>query len=248
MTHCKQLSYWAKQHKWSSRFIIIISFIIMNALGIITGFLFSDLNIEFSAWFLVLAILIFGIAWLRYPAKKSSPYGFRKTCDAVLISTTFLMFMYFGNRQVTPISPSVFSASAITSTLLPKDSTKTYKSPEDFKKSLQDKNGKPLKWKERKKLLKQQVKAIKKDKTLSAGGKVGLIILCVVMALVLTYLVAAIACSLSCSGAEGAAVVVAIFGLAGVALLTFFVIRSIVRKSRREKEKELNEKMGIPNN
>jgi membrane protein implicated in regulation of membrane protease activity len=88
------------------------------------------------------------------------------------------------------------------------------------------------------------VKAIKKDKTLSAGGKVGLIILCVVMALVLTYLVAAIACSLSCSGAEGAAVVVAIFGLAGVALLTFFVIRSIVRKSRREKEKELNEKMG----
>jgi pilus assembly protein TadC len=156
--------------------------------------------------------------------------------------------MYFGNRQVTPFSSSVFSASAINSFSLPKDSTKAYKSLEDFRKSLKDENGKPLKLKERKKLLKQQIKAIKKDKTISDGGKIGLIILCALLALVLAYGVAALSCSLSCSGSEGAAVFVAILGLAGIALLTFFLIRGIVRKSRKEKEKELNDKRSPTSN
>jgi hypothetical protein len=242
MTKFKQLSFWAREHKWPSRFIIVFSFIIMNALGIITGLLFSDLNITFSTWFILLSILVFGVTWLKYPVKRqSNTYVIRKTSDALLIGTTFLMFMYFGNRQITPISSSIFSASAVTSSSLPKDSTKSYKSLEEFKRSLQGENGKPLKWKERKKLLKQQIKAIKKDKTISDGGKVGLIILCALLALVLAYGVAALSCSLSCSGSEGAAVVVAILGLAGVALLTFFLIRAIVRKSRKEKEKALKE-------
>ena len=251
MTKFKQLSFWAREHKWLSRFIIVFSFIIMNVLGIITGLLLSDLAMTFSTWFIVLSVLIFGIAWLKYPSKKqvidkiekNRVYVFRKTCDAVLIVTTFMMFVYFGNHQVTPFNTPVFSASAVTSFSIPKDSTKTYKSLEEFRKSLKDENGKPLKLKERKKLLKEQVKAIKKDKTTSRGDKVGLIILCVLLALVLAYAVAAISCSLSCSGSEGAAVVVAVLGLVGVGLLTFFLIRGIVRKSRKEKEEELNRRM-----
>ncbi len=251
MTKFKQLSYWAREHKWTSRFIIVFSFIVMNVLGIITGLLFSDLDLTFSNWFIVLSVLIFGIAWLKYPRKKqvtdkiekNHVYVLRKTCDAVLIGTTFMMFAYFGNRQVTPLNTSVFSASAVNSFSLPGDSTKNYKSLEEFRKSLKDESGKPLKLKERKKLLKQQLKAIKKDNTTSRGDKLVLIILCVLLALALAYAVAAIACSLSCSGSEGAAVVVAVLGLVGVGLLTFFVISSIVRKSRKEKEEELNRRM-----
>ena len=246
MTKFKQLSFWAREHKWSARFIIVFSFIIMNALGIITGLLFNDLDITFSTWFIIISISVFSIAWFKYPNKnqaagKSRFYIFRKTLDSILIGSTFLMFVYFGNRQVTPFSSSVLSASAVNSFSLPKDSTKTYKTIEEFKKSLNDENGKPLKLKERKKLLKQQVKAIKKDKELSDGGKVGLIILCVLLAIVLAYGVAALSCSLSCSGSEGAAVVVAILGLAGIVLLSFFVIHSIVRKSKKEKPKEVKE-------
>jgi hypothetical protein len=240
MTKFKQFSFWARDHKWSSRFIIVFSFIMMNILGIITGLLLSELNMTFSTWFILLSVLLFSIAWLKYPGKKedrSRTYVFRKSCDAILIGATFLMFMYFGNRNVSPFDSSVFSASAVTSSM-PKDSTKNYKSLEEFKKLLHDENGKPLKWKERKKILKQQVKAIKKDNTISDGGKVGLIILCVLLALILAYGVAALSCSLSCSGSEGAAVVVAVLGLAGVALLTFFVIRSITRKPKRETLKE----------
>jgi len=246
MTHIKQLSYWAKDHKWTSRFIIVFSFIILDILGIMTGQLLGDLNTTISSTILVISIFLFSIIWSIYPVKKAvtdpnikrRSYIFQKACDLLLISATFLMFVYFGNRQTSPLDTSLFNASAVTTSLLPGDSTKTYKSIEEFKKMMKDENGNPLKWKERKKVLKQQIKDIKKDKTTSTGGKVGLIILCVLLAVVLAYGVAALSCSLSCSGSEGAAVVVAILGFTGIILLTIFLIRSIVRKSKREKAKE----------
>ena len=252
MTKFKQLSFWAREHKWSSRFIIVFSFIIMNALGIITGLLFNDLDITFSTWFIIITISVFSIAWFKYPNKNQAAdkkrfYIFRKTCDSILIGSTFLMFVYFGNRQVTPFNSSVLSASAVNSFSQLGDSTKTYKTVEEFKKSLNDENGKPLKLKERKKLLKQQIRAIKKDKAISDGGKAGLIILCVLLALVLAYGVAALSCSLSCSGSEGAAVAVAVLGLAGIVLLCYFVIHSITRKSRKEREMEIKEEKAPAN-
>jgi hypothetical protein len=235
MTHIKQLSYWAKDHKWASRFIIIFSFIILDILGIITGRLLDDLNITIaSSVLLIVASILMLICW-KYPSKRKPSYFFQKTCDLVLVLSTFIMFIYFGNRQTSPLDISFFTASAVSTSSLPGDSTKTYKSIDEFKKMLKDENGKPLKWKKSKKILKQQIKDIKRDKTTSEGGKVGLIILCVLLALVLAYGVAALSCSLSCSGSEGAAVIVAVLGFAGIILLTFFVIRSIVRKSRREK-------------
>src|SRR6185436_10564736 len=167
----RSISTWAKNHKWSSRFIIIFSFIVMNILGIATGSLFDDLNISFPAYFILIAMLGFGIAWWKYPEKKqvanklekSRQYVFQKTCDSILIASTFLMFVYFGNQHVSSYSTSVFSASSVKSAFLPNDSTKAYKSIDAFKKSLYDEAGRPLKLKERKKLLKQQIKAIKKD-------------------------------------------------------------------------------------
>jgi len=251
MTTFKQLSFWARGHKWPSRFIIVFSFIVMNALAIITGSLLNDLNINFSSIFLLLTILVFGIAWLKYPNRKQDrirTYAFRKTCDAILIGTTFLMFMYFGNRQTTPFNSTVLFASSVTNYSLPKDSTKTYKSIEEFKRSLYDDSGNPLKWKERKKILKEQVKGIKKDNTMSNGGKAGLIILCVLVAVLLVIGVASLSCSLSCSGSEGAATAVAILGFGGIILLTFFVIRSITRKAKREKAKEPKPGNPVSNN
>jgi hypothetical protein len=158
------------------------------------------------------------------------------------------MLTFFGNHRFSPLDNSVLFASSVNSYSLPKDSTKAYKSVEDFKKSLYDESCKPLKLKERKKILKQQVKAIKKDKTISDGGKVGLIILCVLLALILAYGVAALACSLSCAGSDAAAVIVAVLGLGGIVLLTIFLIRSIIRKSKKEKPKEVKEEKPATSN
>lgn len=247
MTHIMQLSFWAKKHKWTSRCIIVSAFIIMNALGIITGILFNSLHVTVSSLFLVLSILVFLLAWLIFPSKgekrntveKNRSYILQKTCDFVLIVCTFVLFVFFGNHQTSPVNYVVLSASATNTFSLPKDSSNTYKSIDEFKKMMTDENGKTLKWKERKKLLKKQIKAIKKADDMSDGGKVLLIILCVLLALVLAYGVAALACSLSCSGAEGAAVVVAILGLAGVILLTVFLIRGIVRRSKKDKTRDV---------
>jgi membrane protein implicated in regulation of membrane protease activity len=246
MTQIKQLSFWAKKHKWASRFIIVFSFIIMNALGIVTGFLFDSLNVTLSSLILFASVLIFLLAWFKYPSRKKTTntfekdrsYVIQKTCDLVLIGSTFLMFVFFGNRQTSQVNYFVLTSSANTFSV-PKDSTKTYKSLEEFKKMMKDENGKPLKLKERKKLLKQQIRAIKNADDMSDGGKVALIILCVLLAIVLAYGVAALSCSLSCSGAEGAAVVVAILGAAGIVFLTIFLIRGIVRKSKKSKSKEI---------
>lgn len=248
MTQMKQLSFWAKKHKWASRLIIVFSFISMNVLGIVTGFLLNSLNVTFYSLDLFVTIILFLLAWFNYPSKKrpittfekDRSYIIQKTCDFVLIGSTFIMFVYFGNRQTPPFNYFALTSLEANTYSHPKDSTKTYKSLAEFKKMMSDENGKPLKWKERKKLLKNQINAIKQTGEMSDGGKVALIILCVLLAIVLAYGVAALACSLSCSGAEGAAVIVAILGAAGIIFLTIVLIKSIVRKSKKSTSKEVN--------
>ena len=148
------------------------------------------------------------------------------------------MFTYFGNRDVSPFSSSLLSASTGSTISQPGDSSKTYKSMNELKKMMKDANGKILKWKERKKLMKEQVRRIKKDNSISEGAKVALIILTVLVALGLAILVAALSCSISCSGSEALAVIVGIVGYAAIIFLTVVIIRSIVRNAKKEKAKE----------
>ncbi|MEI9943660.1 MAG: hypothetical protein WDN26_05510, partial [Chitinophagaceae bacterium] len=121
--------------------------------------------------------------------------------------------------------------------LLPKDSTlSTYKNVAAFTASMKDENGKTLKWKERKKLLKAQVKEIKKSKELSNGAKAGLIILSSIIALGLLALILGLACDLSCSGADGLAILVGVGGTALIVFLLVLTIRSITGKKRKRKQ------------
>lgn len=241
----KQLSLWAKNHKWASRILIVTSFILLNILGIAMGILLNSFSIIIPDIILITAVIIFITSWWVYPSKKDKEnpiyrkrfYPLQKLCDFILVGSTFLMIIFFGNTGITPFSYSILNVSAADSFSLPTDSTKTYKSIEEFKKTMKDADGKPLKWKERKKLLKEQIRGIKKANNMSDTGKVFLIILCVLLAVALAYLVAALSCSLSCSGAEGAAAIVAILGIGGVAVLTFFLIRGITRKAKKKKEK-----------
>jgi hypothetical protein len=121
--------------------------------------------------------------------------------------------------------------------IVPGDSSLTsYKSIREFSASIRDKEGKLLKWKERKNLLKEQVRSIKKADTLSEGGKAGLIVLSVLVAIGLLALVAGLACNLSCNGSEGAAALVGIGGTALIIFLLFLVIKGI-KKNRKVSEK-----------
>ncbi len=239
----KKISLWAKSHQWPARFIIILGFILLTIAGIIAGMLLDDLNVTLPAAALSVFIIIYFMGILFYPSKSEKRklmaaryYVKQKTCDFLLAATTFFMIICISNDRFRSIQyfPALQAATASKPTF-PTDSTaKTYKSIAAFSASLKDENGKSLKWKEKKKLLKEQVRAIKKSDEMSKGAKVALIILSVIVALGLLYAVAALACGLSCNGSEAAAVVVGIGGAALVIFLLILVIRGITGKRKKK--------------
>ncbi len=82
----------------------------------------------------------------------------------------------------------------------------------------------------------QLYRAAKQEGTISLGGSIALIILTIIVAFILTVLVAALSCNLSCSGNEALAVIVLIAGWAWIIVLSFWAIRAIVRKYKKSHE------------
>jgi hypothetical protein len=237
----KNISYWAKRHKWASRVLLIVSFLLLTVLGLVTGNLLSEIGIIIPIYFFLLVIGIYILAVLFYPSKTEKLkfsaarfYKKQKTADFILAASTFCMVICISNDQARQtLFFSSVNAMPVNHPTLPADSiAKPYKSLAAFSASLKDENGKLLKWKERKKLLKAQVKAIKQVKEMTNGERIALIILSIAIAVGLLFLVAALACELSCNGAEGAAILLGIGGTVLVLFLLAIVIRSINRKYR----------------
>ena len=244
----KKISTWAKNNKWLARILVIICHILLNAIGIFTGVLMSDLDINIPVAALPFLIIVVLSSFIFYPRKsekrnhidRSVFYTQRKRWDFILAVSTFLITLYIGNHIDNRLKnhPGIYAAISSASSL-PGDSTiKSYKKLADFNASLKDNNGKTLKWKERKKLMKEQLKGIRKSGDLSKGEKVALAILTVLLALGLMYVVAGLACGLACNGADAAAWLVLIGGTAVVILLSVIAIRAIYsnRKARRKME------------
>lgn len=165
-------------------------------------------------------------------------YVRQKTCDGLLAASTFCMIVCLSNQpgEIFNYSASVNAAVPVNS-YLPKDSTvvKKHKSIAGFAASLKDESGKSLVWKEKKKLLKEQVRAIKSNKEMSRGSKVALIILSVLVAAGLLALVLALACDLSCNGSEAAAILVGVGGTALIVFLLLVAIRAITGRKKKSK-------------
>lgn len=232
----KKISVWAKNHKWAARFLIIGGFILLNILGIATGSLLRNIQFNFSPVVLFVLIIIVLVAFSLYPSKSlkgklnsSTFYIRQKACDLILVISTFFMITYISNRQEVPLfSSHPANAAVVNNTLLKKD--KTYKPVSEFSKTMKDNSSKKLKWKERKKLLKKQLNGITKANDLSKTEKIILMILSISAAVGLAILLAALACNIACSGAEGLAVLVAIVGYGLITMLLIFAIRAIVGK------------------
>lgn len=239
----KKISLWAKNHPWSARFIIIFSFGLLNIAAIITGILLDELAVTLPPAMLTAVVAVYFISILFYPHKhekrKLTPALFyiqQKTCDAILAAAAFFIMVCISNDRFRSLQyfPSLHAATT-SKPLPPIDSTvKKYKSIAAFSASLKDENGNQLKWKERKKLLKEQVRAIKKSKDISEGGKVALIILSVIVALGLIALVTALACELSCNGSDTAAAIIGIGGTALIVFLLVIAIRAITGRKRKK--------------
>ncbi len=239
----KKISYWAKEHKCQARIAIVVSFIFLNILAFFTGHLLNQIGIFLLPQFLFGCFFIFIIALIAYPLKRqkgtktktSTYYYLQKSCDFILAASTFCMIVCLCNRpeRLFQFYPQIKAFVVVSPS---KDSSvKHYKSISDFYSSLIDGKGNSLKWKERKKLLKEQVREIKKDNNTSKGEKIALIFLSCAAAAGLLFLVAALACNLSCNGSDAAAVIVGIGGTALVIFLLVVVIRAINGKKRKKK-------------
>jgi hypothetical protein len=251
----KKISVWAKSHPWPARIIIVVSFILLNGLGIITGLLMRDIEIILPSAALLFFISLYAGSVLLYPRKKSALngqaralfYRRQKTCDMLLVGSTFLMVVYLANHpgQVLNYSPPFTSVMAASAPLLKDSSLKTYLPIKAFSASMRDESGKLLKWKVRKNMLKEQIRAIRHSGEPSPGGKAALIILSVIVALGLITGVAFLACSISCGGSEALAIVVLISGTALVVVLLVHIIRKIMGKSKKQIK---NPESGPPGN
>lgn len=244
----KKISKWAKQHQWASRIIIILSFVVLIILGVVTGKLLTSLSISIPVFVMTGLVLMTFAGFIFYPSRSlrykklsaSTFYIRQKICDLILTGSTFFITIYLSNHQNSLFqNASLLNATVSVVNIIPKDSSiKSFKSIAEFSASMKDVNGNPLKWKERKKLLKEQVRAIKRSNEPSATGKTFLVVLSVLVALLLIGLVAALACSVGCSGSVAGAYIIAILGTG----LIVFLLVGVIRKLNRQNKKKPTEK------
>jgi hypothetical protein len=245
----RKISFWAKQHRYAARILIVSSFFLLTLLGIAAGKMLLQNGIEVSLFVTAAFPLIYFAGLLIYPQKalkgaglKAMAFYYRqKTADFLLAASTVGMIVCISNRPEIITKQSFNLNAAVPSVPLADSSFKPFKTIAAFSASLKDESGKKIKGKERKKLLREQLMAIKKAEGMSKGAKIALTILSILVAVGLLGLVVALACDLSCSGAEGAAGLVLFGGSALVIFLTILAIRGINgrKKKRRKKEEEV---------
>jgi len=229
----KQISFWAKNHIWQSRLLIILIYILLNVNGLYTGKLLNEVNVIIPELYFIVCIIFTITLWIWYPKKSAKQvvsasvlYTRRKLFDFSLGAVTFLMIIFAGNNWKHLFAKSE-TAQAFNIIHIPKD-TVIYNNPliKNFIAIIKSMDVNKLNQREKIRLIKDQIKTIKHDKGASKGEKTLLIALSIFIALFLLTSLSALSCSLSCSGSEALAIIV---GIGGTFLIIFFLIRVIKR-------------------
>lgn len=215
------LSRWANTHLWQARILIVGIHVLITILAIRLGLRLFLNDFHFSALARFFFIGIFLTAWIAYPLyQQRSNYARQKCTDFLLALGTFLMLTYVGNQlpYTLSLATSPTEAHATFSALKEKQEAKTALSFKNVRKSI-------------KSYFKNRIASLQKER--AEGNETLRITLIILGALGLLVLLAGLACSISCNGAEGVAIATFIVGLAGVVWLTIFLIRRISSKRRQ---------------
>lgn len=225
-TRTKAVSRWAKDHKWKARSILVVTKI-GSAFGcLVLGNELYDSSIAVPEFVKLSALVTLVSAFAFYPSKyfpSGAPaFGFleRKFYDASIFTAGAIVLLYAGNhfdvtlKRVDPIQ-------TVASVALP------------------DKIGGGLQKKISvvKREFKQKIKAVLQNppKEMTSGEKTTLTILAVLAAVVLTFGVAALSCSLSCNGQEAASVFVFVGGVGLIVWALVATIRSIHNRPTKKR-------------
>jgi hypothetical protein len=238
MKQMKNLSKWAKCHRNMARSIIVICQLLLTALAIAVGVTSFLLDLRIPSWVMQLAATTFLVLCFFYPVKGQltglfkHSYRKQKSMDFMLASLSFLLVVGLTNDfSFAPMDNSI-SAQTVVEAQATFVVLKT-KSDIQLNKNPREKMDLKASFKNLRRDLKTQIKALKKEHT-PKDKRTGLIVakiflslLALALALGLLYLVAALSCNLSCSGQEGAAAIVLILGLVGVLFLSFVAFKKI---------------------
>src|SRR6185503_15859954 len=216
----RKISLWARHHRPAAIASLVVIKLLLAALAYYIGSALLDLNIHIPFFVLVSTMAIFLLAALLYPsrrrhgASKRQRYTWQKSCDFAIAACSFVMIatLVNSNGAVSGITDSF--ASQVTTVETP--------TAEEILASLKYRDKSTL-TRHEKRILKDEFKkqlklyaVAKVTGNKDGAGKALLITLTIIGALGLLYLVAALACTLSCNGSDAAAVVVFILGLAAV--------------------------------
>ncbi len=256
-----KLSFWAKKHPVQSWAIIAFGRAILGALALSWGFVLAAEGHYFAKGVFGASALLYLIGYGAYPDKKEGRHRLdnftrRKCCDALLVASSFLAWGGVGNflpawslsptNRALPTEPAQIPVlqSAMSNPFeawpMEKQSAKPHvlkaKSGTFFQKI---KAWKQTKLKNAKASIRKNIALIRHAAKELEAGKIALLVLAsLAIFAVLGYLTAAISCSLSCNGQEGAATTVLVFGCVAIAGIIALVWTSAVKNDRRKKQAE----------
>lgn len=226
----KTISFWAKNHVPQAQVILVLLKISLGLLAIYAGLLLTNTGYFTQLRSLYIFAAVAAISAFTYPNKYRPTANFyrkQKTRDFLISLCAFCLLAGVTNRLDMPLQQSGNLANA--------SSIMHHGNAAQIISSLEHRNKKTLSRKEKRILKKEfftQVKIYAKASLLNdkvAKGESWKTILVIIGALGLLYLVTALSCSLSCNGAEGAALVVGILGLAGIIWGSIALINRIYR-------------------
>jgi|GEM_PF-1531712 len=244
-----KLSGWARQHPVNARIIIAALHVILIALAAYTGTTFIQLGLKLQVFFFYAGVFLFLVSVFIYPFRgqqyynvnKKQLYIIRKSCDFILGTCSFMLVCFVANRYAAKTGTlTEFAAVASSGTELKEKTTAaTILSSLSYRdKSTLTKSEKKILRREFRSQLKAYTKAkLQKDEEQSA--RIALIILSIIGAVGLTFLLAGLACSIACGGAEALAVLVFIAGLTGIIALLVFVLKKIKHHYQGPPEKKI---------
>ena len=228
----KRISLWGYQHKWAARFLIVLCYIVLNTIGFILGDLLLYSGVEVSAFLVYLFTAVYLTGFVLYPLRKNKPayknfYRRQKTCDALLVTASFLLIISAANLRHTANTPfqPISVGAVVPVTQLP-GKTIGIQKPNKKHSLIHTVKKKAAR-------LFQKVRNFYNSR--STAEKAVLIFLAVVLALVALYGVLALSCSLSCAGSDAAALVVGILGATLIVFLFARALRGIKRMNGKEK-------------
>ncbi len=231
----RKLSTWARKNFILSRVLIVVCYLLLFLLCFFTGNALRDLQIIIPFKILGLSVIVYVITASTYILqkhffKKQFSYLYHKMLDGLLLVSTYLILLTVYNQYGSITNMVSGSSSYAYGSFAPTTNTSVEFSKEKI-------SIKPVKV-DKKSLRQTFKKMINAYKEKSAASKGILIFLSVLLGVGLFLVIAALACSISCSGSGVLGLLVLIAGTFGIVLGLVKLIERIKKGPKEPKPSE----------